>query len=208
MKKDNEIILKIISDYEIAIIKIILYCLTELPFPLRINKTISVLKGIKSTFVIDHQLNKLSTFSVLSSFSKEQLSSIINILIELGLIIVENISIYNNMPIIKITDTGKKHLTDNTEIQIQIIDTLTDKDITEFNKQEYDLFIELRELRRRLAQQNNLPAYTVCSDQVLREITIHKPIEEQQLLKIKGVGEKFIDKYGSLFIETINNTDA
>lgn len=208
MKKDNEIILKIISDYEIAIIKIILYCLTELPFPLGINKTISVLKGTKSTFVIDHQLNKLSTFSVLSSFSKEQLSSIINILIELGLIIVENISIYNNMPIIKITDTGKKYLTDNTEIQIQIIDTLTDKDITEFNKQEYDLFIELRELRRRLAQQNNLPAYTVCSDQVLREITIHKPIEEQQLLKIKGVGEKFIDKYGSLFIETINNTDA
>lgn len=107
MKKDNEIILKIISDYEIAIIKIILYCLTELPFPLGINKTISVLKGTKSTFVIDHQLNKLSTFSVLSSFSKEQLSSIINILIELGLIIVENISIYNNMPIIKITDTGK-----------------------------------------------------------------------------------------------------
>lgn len=208
MKKDNEIILKIISDYEIAIIKIILYCLTELPFPLGINKTISVLKGTKSTFVIDHQLNKLSTFSVLSSFSKEQLSSIINILIELGLIIVENISIYNNMPIIKITDTGKKYLTDNTEIQIQIIDTLTDKDITEFSKQEYDLFIELRELRRRLAQQNNLPAYTVCSDQVLREITIHKPIEEQQLLKIKGVGEKFIDKYGSLFIETINNTDA
>lgn len=208
MKKDNEIILKIISDYEIAIIKIILYCLTELPFPLGINKTISVLKGTKSTFVIDHQLNKLSTFSVLSSFSKEQLSSIINILIELGLIIVENISIYNNMPIIKITDTGKKYLTENTEIQIQIIDTLTDKDITEFNKQEYDLFIELRELRRRLAQQNNLPAYTVCSDQVLREITIHKPIEEQQLLKIKGVGEKFIDKYGSLFIETINNTDA
>lgn len=208
MKKDNEIILKIISDYEIAIIKIILYCLTELPFPLGINKTISVLKGTKSTFVIDHQLNKLSTFSVLSSFSKEQLSSIINTLIELGLIIVENISIYNNMPIIKITDTGKKYLTENTEIQIQIIDTLTDKDITEFNKQEYDLFIELRELRRRLAQQNNLPAYTVCSDQVLREITIHKPIEEQQLLKIKGVGEKFIDKYGSLFIETINNTDA
>jgi superfamily II DNA helicase RecQ len=203
---DKTFIQHAISDYEIALIKMILYCLTEIPFSLGIRKIISVLKGTKSTFAINNKLNKLKTFSVLSSFSKDQLTTVIEILIQKGLIKIENISDYNKFPVLKITDKGKNFLDGKENIQVVILDALIDNDIPEFNGLEKNLFIKLRALRRDIAQQNDLPAFTICGDQVLREICFKKPTDAQQLVSIKGIGEKFANKYGDLFLEIINKT--
>lgn len=202
MEKDK-LILKIISDYETALTKIILYCLTELPFSLGIKKTISVLKGTKSTFAINNHFNKLTTFSALSSFTKDQLTTIIEILIQTEMIRIENVSDYDKIPVLKITDKGKDYLNGDENIQIVILDALIDNEIPEFNDLEKNLFTKLRALRRDIAQQNDLPAFTICGDQVLREICFKKPKDRQQLLSIKGIGDKFADKYGELFINTI-----
>jgi ATP-dependent DNA helicase RecQ len=206
MDNNKTLIQKIIADYEVALTKIILYCLTELPFSLGIRKTISVLKGTKSTFAINNQLNKLTTFSVLSSFSKDQLTTIIEILIQTGLIKIENVADYDNLPVLKITDKGKSYLDGKENIQVVILDALIDNEIPEFNDLEKNLFLKLRALRRDIAQQNDLPAFTICGDQVLREICFKKPTDRQQLVSIKGIGDKFADKYGDLFLETINKT--
>jgi ATP-dependent DNA helicase RecQ len=194
---------KIISDYELSLTRIILFCLTELPFPLGIKKTISVLKGVKSTFNIDNKFNKLFTFSLLSSFSSKQLKSIIEILISFGLIKIENVPEHEFMPILKITDSGKKYMEGKENTQVVILDAIIDKEIPEFNESERILFSKLRTIRHNLAEEKDLPAYTICSDQVLREICLKKPDNRNELLGIKGIGEKFIINYGDLFLEEI-----
>ncbi len=206
MNNNNTIIQNVIADYEIALTKIILYCLTELPFSLGIKKIISVLKGTKSTFAINHRLNKLTTFSILSSFSKDQLTKIIEILIQTGLLKSENVSDYDNLPVLKITDKGKNYLDGKENIQIVILDAIIDNEFPEFNDLEKILFIKLRALRRDIAQQNDLPAFTICGDQVLREICFKKPTDRQELISVKGIGDKFADKYGDFFLDMINKT--
>ena len=100
----------IIRDYESAVCRIVLYCVAELPFHLGIRRTVSVLKGSKSTFVIDHRLNELATYSVLSTFTSEQLRAVIGNLIESELLEVEFVSEYENMPILKLTPKGQDFL--------------------------------------------------------------------------------------------------
>jgi ATP-dependent DNA helicase RecQ len=202
---ENQVLIqKIIADYESAIIKIILYSLTELPFPLGIKKSVSVLKGTKSTFAINNKLNELKTFSILSSFSKDQLTEIIEILIQAGLIRIENVLDNEKMPVLKITGLGKDHLIQKVNIQIPLIDLFIDNDIPKFNDFEKNLFIKLRALRRDIAQQYDLPAFTICGDQILREICIKKPTDTEQLINVKGIGQKFVEKYGNLFLDRIN----
>jgi ATP-dependent DNA helicase RecQ len=200
----------LIQDYESAVCKIILCCVTELPFPLGIKKTISVLKGSKSTFIINHGLHNLATYSIFPTFTREQLRTIIETLIKSGLFEVEFVSKYENMPILKITAKGRDFITGKYEIKVQFLEDFVDRNIPEFDDFEKELFDELRKLRREIAQQRDIPAFMICGDITLRELTKQKPADTTSLLSVYGIGEKFTQNYGDKFIEAItkhiNNT--
>jgi ATP-dependent DNA helicase RecQ len=204
MNNEMKPIQEIISEYEQSLIKIILYCLTELPFPLGIKKTIAVLKGTKSTFIIDNNMNKLISFSLLSPFSSNHLRRIIEILIQFEMIKIENVPEHEYMPILILSESGKDYLEGRLTTQISILDSIIDKEIPEFTEFEKSLFQQLREKRHVLSEQKDLPAYMICSDQVLREICFHKPANRDEMLNIKGIGDKFFNNYGNLFLNIVN----
>lgn len=70
------------------------------------------------------------------------------------------------------------------------------------NKQ---LLIELTELRDKYAEKlpEDKTPDEVCSDRCLEELARLKPITEEELLYIKGLGQPFVDKYGKAFIKVI-----
>jgi ATP-dependent DNA helicase RecQ len=205
MKSNQSIFKTIISDYELSIIRIILYGISELPFRLGIEKTVSVLRGNKSTFNIDHELNELDSFSVLATFSKEELTTIVEILIQVGLIEIENISESFDMPILNLSPLGKKYLYGNAKIDVIILDHIIDKSVPELDDDEKLLFENLRSLRLRIAKDVDLPPFVICHDKTIRELCLQKPLDEEELLTVKGIGKNFVEKYGSQFLEEINN---
>jgi ATP-dependent DNA helicase RecQ len=69
------------------------------------------------------------------------------------------------------------------------------------------LFERLRALRRRLADMENVPAYIVFSDAVLREMARRQPRTERDLLSIPGVGPAKLARYGSAFIDLLSAVD-
>ena len=123
----------LIRDYESAVCKIILYCVAELPFTLGINRTISVLKGSKSTFIIDYKLNNLDTYSLLSTFAAKELRAIIETLVESELLEIEFVSEYENMPILKITEQGRNFIAGEYEASVPFLEILTDRSVPEFD---------------------------------------------------------------------------
>lgn len=135
----------LIRDYENAVGKIILYCIAELPFSLGIRKTISVLKGSKSSFIIDHDLHNLETYSAFPTFAGEQLRTIIGALIKLKLLEVEFVSKYENMPVLKITPKGRDFIGGKYETNVSFTKSLLSiRGIGEkFVKNYGDEFIEL-----------------------------------------------------------------
>lgn len=199
----NENIKIIIQDYESAVCKILLYCIEELPFPLGIKKTISVLKGSKSTFIINYELHNLATYSLLPTFTGEQLRTIIETLIKAEFLKVEFVSRYENIPILAITQKGRDFLAGICKENVKFLENFVDRSIPEFDDFEKELFDELRNLRRKIAQGKNIPAFMICGDTTLRELTKQKPTDSTSLLSVRGIGEKFVHNYGNRFIETI-----
>lgn len=62
----------------------------------------------------------------------------------------------------------------------------------------------LKALRRKLADEQMVPAYVVFGDATLVEMAAKKPRTPEQLLAVNGVGERKLDRYGHLFLERIN----
>ena len=67
-----------------------------------------------------------------------------------------------------------------------------------------ELFDQLRSRRRTLAQTEGVPPYIIFSDRTLHEIASFFPVTSEDLLKITGVGESKLSRYGSVFIEAVS----
>lgn len=66
-----------------------------------------------------------------------------------------------------------------------------------------DLFEALRGLRKRLADQEALPAYIVLSDKVLHQLSISCPTTIEEFGEISGIGDYKKRKYGKDFVNLI-----
>ena len=68
---------------------------------------------------------------------------------------------------------------------------------------EAPLFLELRALRRRLAEEEGVPPYVIFSDATLHDMVEQRPTTEVGLLQVRGVGRVKAERYGSAFLALI-----
>ncbi|TAH43259.1 MAG: DNA helicase RecQ [Bacteroidetes bacterium] len=67
-----------------------------------------------------------------------------------------------------------------------------------------ELFASLKDLRKKIAKQNNVPPFVVFQDPSLEEMAIQYPISMEELKNISGVGGGKAVKFGKPFIELIS----
>jgi len=65
------------------------------------------------------------------------------------------------------------------------------------------LFEALRELRLELAQEQGVPPYIIFHDSTLQEMARSRPVSEEQLRYISGVGKRKLTLYGPQFLKLI-----
>ena len=65
------------------------------------------------------------------------------------------------------------------------------------------LFEALREWRRNVAREHNVPAYTVFHDSTLAQIARQLPQSALQLRGVAGVGEAKLARYGAALLEIV-----
>jgi ATP-dependent DNA helicase RecQ len=65
------------------------------------------------------------------------------------------------------------------------------------------LMDSLRQLRKQIAQQENVPAYIIFSDVALQDMVFQKPLTMEAFADIRGVGEVKLEKYGKVFTALI-----
>ena len=76
---------------------------------------------------------------------------------------------------------------------------------------DFSLFSKLREVRKKLAEENGLPVYAVCTNEQLAEIAKRKPKNLTECMQIEGIGQGKADKYVPALLECIileNNGDS
>ncbi len=67
-----------------------------------------------------------------------------------------------------------------------------------------ELVAALRTWRTQQATAHNLPAYIIAHNKTLDAIAARCPQTPQQLLSVKGIGQKFVDSYGSEILAMLN----
>jgi ATP-dependent DNA helicase RecQ len=67
------------------------------------------------------------------------------------------------------------------------------------------LWEALRECRKILAKEQNVPPYVIFHDATLMEMMEYRPITSKALLGISGVGPNKLDRYGEAFLDVIRN---
>ncbi len=65
------------------------------------------------------------------------------------------------------------------------------------------LFDALRERRKELAQEHNVPAYVIFHDSVLRAMAALVPQTLREIGELPGVGEKKLETWGAAFLEVV-----
>lgn len=68
----------------------------------------------------------------------------------------------------------------------------------------HPLFQKLRMLRKRLADEQGVPAYIVFSDQVLWDMIEFRPSTLGQLLDVSGIGPAKLERYGDAFLQVLS----
>ena len=73
---------------------------------------------------------------------------------------------------------------------------------------EAPLFLDLRALRRRLAEEEGVPPYVIFSDATLHDMVEQRPTTEAGLLQVRGVGRVKAERYGPAFLAAITSNGA
>lgn len=176
----------------------ILSCIKRLKEKYGSGVVTDVLKGSNTYKNQMLGFDKLSTFGIMSEYSKNTIKDLIYFLITEGYI--ETFG--DKYPVLRLTPSVSKVLFEGEKVTIK---RKIEKSIKTQIDEVYDakLFEILKSLRKRISEETHVPPFIVFSDTSLKQMATYFPTSEDQMLKISGVGYSKFDKYGNRFLETI-----
>lgn len=163
-----------------------------------------ILTGKRSQQILQNRHESLSTFNIIKDFAVNQVQAFTQELIHNGFLAQTS----GKYPVLRLTEKSwpvlknkEKVLLMKPQVESRKLATGPEK-YTPFNM---TLFNILREVRRVLASEQNLPPYIIFSDASLKEMATYYPRTKEEFSQIKGVGDQKLNQYGNIFIEEINN---
>ena len=113
-----------------------------------------------------------------------------------------------NYGLLKLTAAGRRFMA-NPEPFLIVLDTeFTDDDVEESHEGgmgalDNELYMMLRDLRKKVAKKLKLPPYVIFQDMSLEQMATMYPVTEQELQNIQGVGAGKAKRYGKEFLQLI-----
>lgn len=169
------------------------------------NYIIDVLTGSKSKKILENGHNRISTYAIGNKISRINWAEIASALIEKGYIFKSS-----EYQILYVTDKGRIALKERQKIFLPV--HFEEKKKTSENKfilikkpsskfysgDEESLRIEkeLRNWRKKAAEELNVPPYVIFGDKTLFSIAEKKPAKEAELLECYGIGQSKSEKFG------------
>jgi ATP-dependent DNA helicase RecQ len=114
--------------------------------------------------------------------------------------------------VLKITDHGMEFLTQPRPVMVaeerdysdvDAMDSMSQTRSSQGGAADVKLRDLLKALRKEVADDESLPPYVIFQDVSLDEMAIHYPLNEDELLRITGVGSGKAKKYGTPFLKLI-----
>lgn len=172
----------------------ILSCIWRMREQFGVTMVAAVLKGSKNKKVLQRGFDKLPTYGLLQEYTEKEVIHLIKVLIAEGYIGLTE----GQYPVARLLPRSVPVLKGRERVFRKVRQSKRREAVDQ------SLFEQLRQLRREIAQRENVPPYIIFPDSTLREMCERRPADLSELLKIKGVGESKLKNYGRLFLDVLN----
>ncbi|WP_413113117.1 ATP-dependent DNA helicase RecQ [Thaumasiovibrio sp. DFM-14] len=181
-----------------------LSCVYRVKQSFGIGYVVDVLRGLHNQRIRDHGHDKLSTYGIGREHSHEYWVSILRQLIHRGFL-VQNITRSSTL---QLTEEARPVLRGELPLELAVPRLDLTSRSSKQDKQStrlYDkkLFAKLRQLRKAIADEEDIPPYVVFTDASLMEMAEMLPTSAGEFLAVSGVGQRKLEKFGDQFLDVI-----
>jgi ATP-dependent DNA helicase RecQ len=167
---------------------------------------VDVLRGSMNQNILSAGFDKIKTFGAGKDIKGFEWKAYIQQMINMGLIEIA----YDEKFSLKLTDMSRDVLYNGKQVKLvrPVFKDFSAKPEPEKPLEEKELFDEdlfkgLKALRKQIADSNGLPPYIIFSDKTLKEMSVLKPVDREDMLSVQGIGNRKYELYGEYFIREI-----
>lgn len=180
--------------------KKIMSCIKRMKERFGIGLVTDVLKGSKTSKIKNMKFDDLSTYGIMSDYSKDTIKELISFLVSEGYINY----VGDKYPILTLSSSCTDVLFGNKKVfirrKIEKVNATTSE--VAYNT---ELFAILSAIRKRLAEELNVPPFVVFADSTLIQMCILYPTTLEELNNVSGVGNYKAEHYGEYFLSAIQD---
>lgn len=174
---------------------------------------VNILRGSQNRELIDQGFHTIKTYGAGREYSYDEWLFILAQMLHLGLMEIA----YDDHSRLRATDAGRAVLFEQKRVSLALppenigktkeksaaaaAPLVRQKSAAQVRREE--LFELLVGARRKVAQEQGVPPYLIFSDATLEDMAERRPITDADLLRISGVGERKLQRYGEVFLEEI-----
>ncbi|WP_294406938.1 DNA helicase RecQ [uncultured Clostridium sp.] len=159
-----------------------------------ISVLVDILRGFKGPKIIQNNLDTVTTYGIMKEYGNGFIKDLIKSLLNEGYVDLKE----GTYSMLKLNSRSMKVLKGKETVVFKILDN----DEPVLNE---ELFEKLKKWRKMRAYRENIKPYIIFSDATLISICNTKPKSIEELMDIRGIGEKKIKAYGDEIIELIEN---
>ena len=174
-----------LRDYTIEAQKI-LSCVYRSREKYGIAVLIDVLRGMIGPKIVNDKLNQLSTYGIMKDYSSKFIRDLIKALIDFEYVSLKE----GTYSMLKLNEKSYRVLKSEQKVLLKLTTENEEKVMNNL------LFNTLKRWRKNTAIREGIKPYIIFSDATLIELSNKVPRNQEELLKIRGMGEKKFEKYG------------
>ncbi len=174
-----------------------------------VNYVIDVLLGKDHERIRQFGHDRLSTYGIGKALDTNQWRSVFRQLVARGFLNTD----IEGYGALKLTETCRPLLKGELRLDLRKErkpekSRRTRKSHTFVAEEQKALWEALRAKRTELATEQGVPPYVIFHDATLMEFTERRPLDEEQMGRISGVGERKLERYGEAFLEVIREFEG
>ena len=170
-------------------------------FSVGLNHVIAVLTGANTEKIRRWRHNQLPMYGQGKTQSRPAWAAMARELIRLGYLRQAT----EAFSVLEITEQGRAFIQERHTIMLTKPISAPERKPSRVDDTAHDesLFDRLRQLRKTLADERDVPAYVIFSDVALRQMAQGYPANDQEFLRISGVGTRKLEEFGADFLAAI-----
>lgn len=164
-----------------------------------ISMMVRVLRGGRDKKLVEYGLDQLSTYGLMSAYSRDEVREIIAQLKTLGMVR------YEKDELVSLTSAASGVLFRKEPVSVTLDEAELERRFPQSGSVAADsrVLTALKDLRGQLAKKEQVPAYIVFSNATLEDMAAKLPRTMEEFLEVSGVGIVKAQRYGAEFLKLL-----